>query len=113
MKSVRIAELKSRLSEYLRAVRNGETIAVLDRDTLVAQIVPVRERVALRIRKPAAGTPPPNRVKLPKPLKLDIDNRRFAARGAPEPDYPRPINGIFVAITVMNWTFTSSGNPAM
>jgi prevent-host-death family protein len=73
MKSVRIAELKSRLSEYLRAVRNGETIAVLDRDTPVAQIVPVRERVALRIRKPAAGAPPPNRVKLPKPLNLDID----------------------------------------
>jgi len=73
MKSVRIAELKSRLSEYLRAVRNGETIAVLDRDTPVAQIVPVRERVALRIRKPAAGAPPPNRVKLPKALNLDID----------------------------------------
>jgi prevent-host-death family protein len=73
MKSVRIAELKSRLSEYLRAVRNGETIAVLDRETPVAQIVPVRERVALRIRKPAVGTPPPNRVKLPKPLKFDID----------------------------------------
>ena len=75
MKSVRIAELKSRLSEYLRAVRNGETITVLDRETPVAQIVPVpvRQRVTLRIRKPAAGTPPPNRVKLPKPLKLDID----------------------------------------
>ena len=37
MKSVRIAELKSRLSEYLRAVRNGETIAVFDRETPVAQ----------------------------------------------------------------------------
>ena len=73
MKTVRIAELKSRLSEYLRAVRNGETIAVLDRETPVAQLVPVRERRALRIRKPAAGRPPPNRVKLPKPLKLDID----------------------------------------
>jgi prevent-host-death family protein len=73
MRSVRIAELKSRLSEYLRAVRNGETIAVLDRETPVAQIVPVRERLALRIRKPAAGAPPPGRVKLPKPLKLDID----------------------------------------
>src|SRR4029079_15332563 len=44
MKSVRIAELKSRLSEYLRAVRRGETIAVLDRETPVAQIVPVRNR---------------------------------------------------------------------
>jgi prevent-host-death family protein len=73
MKEVRIAELKSRLSEYIRAVRNGETISVLDRDTPVAQIVPVRERVALRIRRPAPGTPPPNRVRLPKPLKLDID----------------------------------------
>lgn len=70
MRSVRIAELKSRLSEYLRAVRNGETIAVLDRETPIAQIVPVR---ALRIRKPAPETTPPNRVKLPKPLRLDID----------------------------------------
>ena len=33
MKTVRIAELKARLSEYLRAVRRGETIAVLDRET--------------------------------------------------------------------------------
>ena len=73
MKAVRIAELKSRLSEYLRAVRNGETISVLDRETPVAQIVPVREGVALRIRKPVPGAPPPNRVRLPKPLKLKVD----------------------------------------
>ncbi len=73
MKTVRIAELKARLSEYLRAVRRGETIAVLDRDTPVAQIVPVRDRTALRIRKPAPGTPRPNEIPLPKPLKLEID----------------------------------------
>lgn len=73
MKQVRIAELKSRLSEYLRAVRRGETIAVLDRDTPVAQIVPVRERPALRVRKPARGTPAPNRVPLPKAAKLSVD----------------------------------------
>ena len=73
MKQVRIAELKSRLSEYLRAVRRGETIAVLDRETPVAQIVPVRDRAALRVRKPAAGTPAPNRVRLPKPAKLKVD----------------------------------------
>jgi prevent-host-death family protein len=73
MKEVRIAELKSRLSEYLDAVRRGETIAVLNRDTLVARIVPARERASLRIRKPAAGTPSPNRVPLPKPLALGID----------------------------------------
>jgi prevent-host-death family protein len=40
----RIAELKARLSEYLRAVRRGETIGVLDRETPVAQIVPIRDR---------------------------------------------------------------------
>ena len=73
MRTVRIAELKARLSEYLRAVRAGETISVLDRDTPAALIVPVRERARLKVRKPAPGTPAPNRVPLPKPLKLDID----------------------------------------
>jgi prevent-host-death family protein len=73
MRQVRIAELKARLSEYLRAVRRGETIAVLDRETPVAQIVPVRDRATLRIRKPIPGTPPPNRVPLAKPLKVGID----------------------------------------
>jgi prevent-host-death family protein len=73
MKKVRIAELKARLSEYLRAVRRGETIAVLDRETPVAQIVPFRERPALRIRKPSPDAPPLKRVRLPKPLKLNVD----------------------------------------
>jgi len=73
MKQVRIAELKSRLSEYLRAVRRGETVTVLDRETPVAQIVPVRAQTSVRIRKPAPGTPPPNRIPLPKPLGLTTD----------------------------------------
>ncbi len=73
MRQVRIAELKARLSEYLRAVRRGETIAVLDRETPVAQIIPIRGRSALHVRTPAPGTPPPNRVRRPKPAKLKID----------------------------------------
>ena len=73
MKQVGIAALKSRLSEYLRAVRRGETISVLDRETPIAQIVPVRERAVLRIRQPAPDAPPPNRVPLPKPAKLKLD----------------------------------------
>jgi len=73
MKQVRIAELKARLSEYLRAVRRGETIAVLDRETPIAHIVPVRDRPVLKIRKPAPGTPPLNRIKVPKGLKLKVD----------------------------------------
>ena len=73
MRQVRIAELKSRLSEYLRAVRGGETIAVLDRETPIAQIGPVRERSALRVRQPAPGAPPPNRVHIPKAARLGVD----------------------------------------
>jgi len=73
MKQVRIAELKARLSEYLRAVRRGESIAILDRDTPVAQLVPVRERSALRVRKPASDAPPPGRVRVPKRGKLTVD----------------------------------------
>jgi antitoxin (DNA-binding transcriptional repressor) of toxin-antitoxin stability system len=40
MTTVRIAELKSRLSEHLRSVRKGRTLTVLDRDTPVARIIP-------------------------------------------------------------------------
>jgi len=73
MKQVRIADLKARLSQYLRAVRGGETIAVLDRDTPVAQLVHIRRESALRVQNPELGTPPPNRVRLPKPSKLNLD----------------------------------------
>jgi prevent-host-death family protein len=41
MKSVNIAELKNRLSQYLNDVRTGEEILVRDRKTPVARIVPV------------------------------------------------------------------------
>jgi len=73
MKQVRIAELKARLSEFLRAVQGGESIAVLDRNTAIAQIVPIRDRPGLRIRKPSADAPALNKVPLPKPARLNID----------------------------------------
>jgi antitoxin (DNA-binding transcriptional repressor) of toxin-antitoxin stability system len=38
MKSVRIAELKNRLSYYLRQVQRGESILVCDRDRVIARI---------------------------------------------------------------------------
>ncbi len=50
MSDVRIADLKARLSEHLRSVRNGGTITVLDRDTPVARIVPFVAQ-PLEIRK--------------------------------------------------------------
>jgi len=54
-------------------VRRGETISVLDRQTPVAQIVPVREETALSVRKRAPGSPLPNRVSLPGPVRLKLD----------------------------------------
>lgn len=50
MSEVRIADLKARLSEYLRSVRNGGTVTVLDRDTPVARIVPYATQ-PLELRK--------------------------------------------------------------
>jgi antitoxin (DNA-binding transcriptional repressor) of toxin-antitoxin stability system len=44
MKSVGIKQLKSRLSEYLRLVRSGETVLVTDRDEVVAELRPTRRR---------------------------------------------------------------------
>ncbi|HEX4051136.1 MAG TPA: type II toxin-antitoxin system Phd/YefM family antitoxin [Steroidobacteraceae bacterium] len=73
MKQVGIAELKARLSEFLRLVQGGESIAVLDRNRAVAQIVPIPERSGLRIRKPAINSPKPNKVRLPKPGTQTID----------------------------------------
>ena len=73
MKQVGVAELKSRLSEFLRVVQGGESIAVLDRNRAVAHIVPIRERSGLRIRKPAPDSPRPNEVLLPKSSAQKID----------------------------------------
>ena len=50
MSDVRIADLKARLSEHLRSVRNGGTLTVLDRDTPIARIVPYAPQ-PLEIRK--------------------------------------------------------------
>jgi prevent-host-death family protein len=72
MKTARIAELKSRLSEYLRAVREGATVTILDRNTPVAEIVPIQQ-AGLRIRKPAPGSPPPKRLVFPPPLDIKFD----------------------------------------
>jgi prevent-host-death family protein len=66
MSEVGIAELKARLSEHLRRVRNGGTLTVLDRDTPIARIVPFAAP-PLEIRK---ATRPLRDLKLPaKPAK--------------------------------------------
>ena len=41
MKKARIAELKNRLSYYLRFVRRGQPVLIYDRDRIIARIEPV------------------------------------------------------------------------
>ncbi len=53
MKQVKIAELKDRLSEHLRAVEKGAEVVVTDRDRPIARIVPI-----LQPRRRARVLPP-------------------------------------------------------
>lgn len=59
MKSVRIADLKARLSEHLRYVRRGHVLTILERDRPIAKVVPIDEESTLTVRVPA-----PNAAKL-------------------------------------------------
>jgi len=70
---VGIAELKARLSEYLRHVRRGEVVTVLDRDTEIARIVPLADADPLSVRAPARRVDRIADVPLPAPLGREID----------------------------------------
>lgn len=43
MLTVGLKTLKNKLSEYVRAAANGETVLVTDRDRVVAELIPPRE----------------------------------------------------------------------
>jgi len=74
MKAIGIAELKSKLSGYLKDVEGGESITVLDRRRPVARIVPHSVRgggLTTRARRRKPGSL--QRVALPPPLELATD----------------------------------------
>ena len=74
MKYVKIAELKSHLSEHLRAVRGGYSLIVMDRQTPIARIVPYEVGPgSVVIRKPREGAPRLGELPMPPPVKLDVD----------------------------------------
>jgi prevent-host-death family protein len=62
MRVVGVKALKARLSEYLRAVRQGDVVLVTDRDEVIAEL------------RPATGKVPPEEV-------LDDRLNRLAAAG--------------------------------
>ena len=53
--SVGIRELKSRLSEYLRQVKAGETVLITDRGQPVGRIVPVAQPLQERLEAMSQG----------------------------------------------------------
>ncbi len=55
---VGLAEFKARLSAYLRRVRRGETLTVLNRDTPIARVLPWDEASAA-----LPGRPPTRRLR--------------------------------------------------
>lgn len=68
----RIADFKAHLSAYLRRVRAGHPLTLYDRDTPVAQVVPIdRPPERLVIRK---GTGRLEDVVLPPPLGIEVDS---------------------------------------
>ncbi len=81
MKSVGIAELKARLSEHLKSVRNGGTLTVCDRETPVARIVPyagdpVEIRRATRRLRDVELPPPPAKPTDSMAVLLEDRHRR-------------------------------------
>ena len=69
-----IRELKNKLSEYLRAVRNGREITVYDRDQPIARVVPYAAPSGrLQVREPTRAYATLGDIELPPPLKLKVD----------------------------------------
>ena len=79
MKSASITEAKNNLSRLIKAVRDGNTVWITDRDIPVARLVPVDE-----------GNPAPGghvaglvRAGLARPPQKALDVRRFLQRKLP------------------------------
>jgi antitoxin (DNA-binding transcriptional repressor) of toxin-antitoxin stability system len=49
MRAVGLKVLKNKLSEYVRAVENGEIVLIADRERIVAEIVPPRQDRSPRV----------------------------------------------------------------
>jgi prevent-host-death family protein len=74
MRTARIAELKARLSEYLRDVRKGHPLVVMDRDTPIARITPYAGGAEpLPARRPLGRYASLQRVPLPPPVDAGRD----------------------------------------
>ncbi|MGZ7033012.1 MAG: type II toxin-antitoxin system Phd/YefM family antitoxin [Thermoanaerobaculia bacterium] len=68
-----MAELKARLSEYLRFVRKGNEVTVYDRNDPIARVVPYTASGPLVVREATRKYSTLREIPLPHPIKLAVD----------------------------------------
>jgi prevent-host-death family protein len=73
MRDAKVAELKARLSEYLRWVRKGNEITVYDRNEPIARLVPYTAAGPLVVREALHKYATLREIELPRPRKLELD----------------------------------------
>jgi prevent-host-death family protein len=73
MRTVGVAELKAKLSAFLRRVQRGEEIVVLDRDTPVARLAPYASPRPEPLPYRPAARKLHSRPRLAPLPKLDVD----------------------------------------
>ena len=73
MKQAGVAELKAKLSEYLRSVRKGMEVTVYDRNEPIARLVPYSPVGPLVVREAVHKYRTLREISLPRSVKLDID----------------------------------------
>ena len=73
MKDARVAELKAKLSEYLRFVRKGNEVTVYDRNEPIARVVPYTAAGPLVVRESTRKYATLGEIPLPRPIKLAVD----------------------------------------
>lgn len=71
-KTVKVAELKARLSACLQEVRQGRPLTVYDRETPIARLVPYTSFTeALTVRQPIRAL---HDIPMPPPLSRPVDS---------------------------------------
>ena len=80
----KISELKARLSSYLDAVRRGHSIVVLDRNTPIARVIPLRDASdGLALVKASAPPKDVDKIQGVRPRgRVDLDRILLETRGA-------------------------------
>ena len=81
MKTVGIRQLKSGLSAYIRAVRNGETVAVTDRGEVVAELSPPKK--SKKVEHPFAEMARRGEITLGRPLSAAEKAKLYGVRRKP------------------------------